>query len=132
MSLNDEERRIMVRHEMEKANNTFAQVEVLANSGFWDGAANRLYYSAFHAVCALLIHDGHSVRTHNGASALFREKYVKTGILSTESSQLYSILQTMREKSDYNCSFNATQDIISPMIEPTRKLIEAIEKLTQE
>ena len=34
---------------------------VLANNEFWDGAANRLYYAAFHAVCALLINDGVSV-----------------------------------------------------------------------
>ena len=33
-------------------------------------------------------------------------QYVKTGKLSAGLAKLFSSLQTMREKSDYNCSFN--------------------------
>ena len=126
MSLNDEERRIMVEHESQKARQTFRQAEILRREGYWDGVANRLYYASFHAVNALLIHDGHSVRTHHGASSLFRQLYVKTGILPVEVSEHYAILQTMRDKSDYNCSFNATEQLVEPLIEPTRQLIEKV------
>ena len=126
MSLNDEERRIMVEHESRKARQTFAQAETLRREGYWDGVANRLYYASFHAVNALLIHDGHSVRTHHGASSLFRQLYVKTGILPAEVSEHYSILQTMRDKADYNCSFDATEQLVKPLIEPTRQLIETV------
>jgi uncharacterized protein (UPF0332 family) len=126
MSLNDEERRIMVEHESRKARQTFAQAETLSREGYWDGVANRLYYASFHAVNALLIHDGHGVRTHHGASSLFRQLYVKTGILPVEVSEHYSILQTMRDKSDYNCSFDATEQLVQPLIEPTRRLIEIV------
>lgn len=128
MSLNDEERRIMVEHESRKARQTFAQAETLRRDGYWDGVANRLYYASFHAVNALLIHDGHSVRTHHGASALFRQLYVKTGILPVEVSEHYSILQTMRDKADYNCSFDATEQLVEPLIEPTRRLMETVLK----
>jgi Uncharacterized conserved protein related to C-terminal domain of eukaryotic chaperone, SACSIN len=126
MSLNDEERRIMVEHESCKARQTFAQTETLRREGYWDGVANRLYYASFHAVNALLIHDGHGVRTHHGASALFRQLYVKTGILPVEVSEHYSILQTMRDKADYNCSFDATEQLVEPLFEPTRQLIETV------
>lgn len=126
MSLNDEERRIMVEHESRKARQTFAQAETLSREGYWDGVANRLYYASFHAVNALLIHDGRGVRTHHGASSLFRQLYVKTGILPVEVSEHYSILQTMRDKSDYNCSFDATEQLVQPLIEPTRRLIEIV------
>ena len=126
MSLNDEERRIMVEHESRKARQTFAKADTLSREGYWDGVANRLYYASFHAVNALLIHDGHGVRTHHGASSLFRQLYVKTGILPVEVSEHYSILQTMRDKSDYNCSFDATEQLVQPLIEPTRRLIEIV------
>lgn len=132
MSLSEEERSIMVDYEIEKAYGTFAQVEVLQQSGFWDGVANRLYYAAFHAVNALLLKNGHQVHTHHGASAVFQQLFVKTGILPKETSELYSILQTMREKSDYNCSFGATENIIKPLIEPTRNLLEKIKGLLLE
>lgn len=52
MSLSEEERQIIVSLELSKAKETFAQVDVLRQAAFWDGVANRLYYAAFHAVCA--------------------------------------------------------------------------------
>lgn len=67
MSLSNEERKIVVGLETEKARNTFAEIEVLRQAGLWDNIANRLYYAAFHAVSALLINDGHIVGTHQGA-----------------------------------------------------------------
>ena len=44
MSLNDDERRIIVKLEFEKATNTFAQIKELQKLGYWDTIANRLYY----------------------------------------------------------------------------------------
>ena len=64
MSLNDEERRIIVNLELEKATNTMTQISELQKLGYWDNIANRLYYAVFHAVNALLINDGHPVNTH--------------------------------------------------------------------
>ena len=35
----------------------------------------------------------------------------------------------MREKSDSNCAFDATQDVVEPLIEPTRQLITDLERI---
>ena len=43
MSLKEEERNIIVSMEMEKAEQTFAESEVLKNAGLWSNLANRLY-----------------------------------------------------------------------------------------
>lgn len=132
MSLNDEERGIIVNLEFEKAINTMAQISELQRLGYWDNIANRLYYAVFHAVNALLIHDGHPVNTHRGIIALFGNYYIRTGIFASEDGRLYSDLQTMRNNSDYNCSYNATQQEIEPMIEPARNLIEKISNYIKE
>ena len=129
MSLNNEERRIIVQLEYEKALNTFAQIPELQKLGYWDNIANRLYYSVFHAVAALLIHDGHYVNTHKGTIALFGNYYIRTGILPSEAGRLYSDLQTMRNNSDYNCSYDASQKEIEPMIAPAGELIKQIATL---
>lgn len=55
MRINKEERKIIVGLEVEKAQRTFAEIEVLRQAGLWDNIANRLYYAAFHAVSALLL-----------------------------------------------------------------------------
>lgn len=58
MSLNDEERTIIVHLELEKAERVYAQALTAVEGMQWDLVANRLYYAAFHAVCGLLIFNG--------------------------------------------------------------------------
>ena len=89
MKLNEEERQIMVNLEYEKAQSFLAQAERIAAMDLWDVVANRLYYSIFHAVSALLIKDGHKVNAHKGTLVMFGQNYVKTGIFPTDASKLY-------------------------------------------
>jgi uncharacterized protein (UPF0332 family) len=131
MSLNDEERQILVNLEKEKALNTFAEMNVLQQAGLWNNIANRLYYAAFHAVSALLIHDHHNVGSHQGAVIMLHQYYVKTGMLSKEEGAFYSQLQTLREKSEYNCTYNATESDTVPRIEQTKQFIDKILGLIQ-
>ena len=126
MSLTDEERAILVNLEYEKGKSFLEQAEKIVELGYWDMVANRLYYAVFHAVSALLIKNGHKVGTHKGVVLLFGQHYIKTGIFSPVEGRLYSQLQTMREKADYVCTFQTTQEEISPMLEPARKMIEKI------
>ena len=100
MKLNDEERQIMVNLEYEKALSFLEQAEKIAAMDLWDVVANRLYYSIFHAVSALLIKDGHNVSTHKGTLVMFGQNYIKKGIFPNDASKLFIKLQTMREKSD--------------------------------
>ena len=82
MSLNEEERKIIVGLEIEKSRKTFSEIEILRQAGLWDNIANRLYYAAFHAVIALLINDGHPVGTHQGAVVMLHQHYIKTSLQS--------------------------------------------------
>ena len=121
MSLDDESRAIMVAREIEKAQSTYNQACLMRENSYCDAAANRLYYAVFHATSALLIKDGYPVKTHHGAGMLFRQYYVKTNILPESFPDTFSLLQALREKSDYNCSFDATQGLINPLFEPTHQ-----------
>lgn len=60
---------------------------------------------------------------------MFRQTYIKTGILQEEHSDTFTLLQTMREKSDYNCSFDATRGLIEPLFAPSKKMIDIIAEL---
>lgn len=129
MSLSDEDRTAVVRKELERAHETYEEIEVMRQAGKWNGAANRIYYSVFHAVNALFINDGFQTVRHKGSHALFNQHYVKTGKLPNDYGRFYNSLQTLREKSDYNCFYEAdSQDVIDGM-EKARKFIEAIEEL---
>jgi uncharacterized protein (UPF0332 family) len=128
MKLTDEERQILVNLEYEKAVAFLVQAEGNANLGFWDVVANRLYYSVFHAVSALLINDGHKVGTHKGAILMFGQHYVKKGAFPIEDARLYAQLQTMREKGDYNCVYQTSEDEMKPLFEPVHLFLDRIGK----
>jgi uncharacterized protein (UPF0332 family) len=71
----------------------------------------------FHAVNALFINDGIQSNTHKGSHALFNLHYIKSGLLPADFGRLYNNLQTLREKSDYNCYYNVTEEEISEGID---------------
>lgn len=128
MALNEEERAIMVQREFEKALTFYEQASKNAQMGIWDVVANRLYYSAFHAVSALLIRDQHKVGTHKGAVLMFGMHYVKTGLFSTDEARFYSQLQTLREKADYNCIWEATERDVLPMMPLAQAFLDKIKQ----
>jgi len=128
MSLKEEDRRIIVSLELEKAEKTFAETNILRQAELWSNLANRLYYSLFHAMTAMLVHDHHEVGTHKGAANRFHMYYVKTGLFTVEEGAFYSQMQALREESDYNCSYNVTENDVVVRIEPTRQLIEKIKQ----
>lgn len=130
--MSNEERGIIVSKELERAHETFEEIEVMRQAGKWNGAANRIYYAVFHAVNALLICDGFQTVRHQGSHALFSQHYIKTGKLPIEFGRFYNNLQTLREKSDYNCFYDVDeQDVINGM-EKAQTFINAIDKFITE
>lgn len=132
MSLSNEERRIIVDLEMEKSHKTLSQIDYLQAGQLWETIANRLYYGAYHAVCALLIKNGIQVGTHKGAVVMFNKEFVRTGKIAADEGHLYSQLQSLRERGDYNCYINTNEQEIRPLIDPTFKLVQRIEELISE
>ena len=131
MSLDDEKRAVVVGLEMEKAYRTFDDACLLSENGRWSSAANRLYYAVFHAVSALLIHDGHLVKSHKGAAVAFRKYYVATGVILQQQAMLFSKLEDLREESDYNCHYNVSADEVTSSLPSAKSLIDTIAELVR-
>lgn len=106
--------------------------ELMISSERWSGAAGRMYYAVFHAVCALLIHDGHRVKTHKGAGITFSQQYIHTGLLPSKYGELFFQLESMREKSDYDCFYNVTSDDVLSRINQSKEMIDTIAAMVKE
>lgn len=132
MSLKEEDRRTLAILEIERAVNNFSEHEGLVEKGYWNTLANRLYYALFHAVSGLLITDGHEVGSHKGAAIRFHQYYVREGVFTEDEGSFYSQMETLREKSDYNCFFNVSESEIKSRIEPTRLFIEKVKLIVSE
>ena len=80
-------------------------------------------------VYRLFINDGIQAGRHKGSHALFSQHYIKTGKLPKDFGRLYNNLQTLREKSDYNCFYNVNEQDIFEGIELAKQFIKEIDKL---
>jgi len=129
MSLNEENRNIIVNHRLQKAKNTLTEAKGNIEMNFWHTTANRLYYACFYAVTALLIKYGYTTRTHNGAFGQFGNHFVNKGIITKEENRLYRKLFDLRQDGDYDDWVIITEEDIMPLIQPVENFIEKIEQL---
>lgn len=131
MSLNNEERKIIVNLQMEKADRFLKQAEMVREMQQWDLAANRYYYACFHAVQALFIHNGLASKTHSGMLRQFGLHFIKTGIIEDRLGGFLTRMEQLREKGDYNCVFSINEEELSTIVEPAHELVKVIAELVQ-
>lgn len=119
----------LVKYRLEKAKETLEDACILIESKRWNSAINRLYYSAFYAVIALLLNANHKTTTHNGVKSIFSEQFIKNNIISQELGKRYSQLFAWRQKGDYADLFDFTEEKVLPYYEFVKNFILQIEKI---
>ena len=73
----------------------------LSESGDYEDAVSRAYYSVFHAVQALLLTEGQHAESHKGVVTLFGLLFIKTGKFSKTFGKYLANLKDDRESGDY-------------------------------
>ena len=129
MTLKSEERRDIVSYRLERARQTFKEAEDIGGLGYWNLAANRLYYAAYYASAALLIHNGIEASSHKGIVRMIGLSFVRQGILKQEDSQLLGRLFTMRQTGDYEDLYDWKESDVSPMYPLVKDYINRIESI---
>jgi uncharacterized protein (UPF0332 family) len=119
----------LIKYRIARAKDTYEDAQILAEREKWNSTINRLYYSAYYAVMALLLDSDLKPATHNGAKSNFSEYFIKTGKIEKEYGKMYSQLFTWRQKGDYDDLFDFDKDKVFPYFEPVNQLISLIEKM---
>lgn len=125
--MTEEERIEYSKLRIESAFNTFKAAKVLAENGFWNSAINRLYYSVFYAVNALLVRNEVFVQTHSGMRNQFSKLFIKTGKFDRKYGKLLVQLYDWRQKGDYENLFYFTEETVNILFDPVKEMIETIE-----
>ena len=127
--MNAEERNILNGHRMEKSKNTLNEIPVLIQNEFYLNAVNRLYYSSFYAVSALLIKKQIQSKTHNGTKQMFGLHFIKTGIISQKSGEFYTLIFELRQTGDYDDYIVFTKEEVIDLLNNATELIAEIESV---
>lgn len=131
MSLDTESRQAIVAYRIERAYSTLDEAREVAEQGWYNLSANRLYYALWYVGSALLISIGHPVKTHSGMIALINLHYVKTGTLSMDDGALLSQMFSLRQSSDYEDFKQVTKEQLDELIPKVGELVGKLKGLIE-
>ncbi len=127
--MNASEKKELVKYRIGKAKDTFSEVEVLIQNKFLNNAVNRLYYASFYAVSALFIERNIQAKSHAGTKQMFGLHFVKTGIISKESGDFFTLIFDMRHTGDYDDYIIFEQQEVVSLLKPAIDFITQIEEI---
>ncbi len=77
-----------IHYRIERSQEMFDDALLLADKNRWKSCVNRLYYSCFQLIDALLYMKNLRFKTHIGLKNNFFQHFVKTGIIDKEFGKL--------------------------------------------
>jgi len=116
----------LIRYRMDRSKEALSAAGLMYEKGHYNDAVNRLYYSCFYAVIALLATEGIHPGKHTAARAFLNKNWIKTGKLSKGTGLLYNTLFDRREKGDYGDYFRFSRDDVENWLKSVERAISEI------
>jgi uncharacterized protein len=111
-----------IQYRINRSAEIFQDAKLLADNRRWRSCINRLYYSTFHLVTALLLLDGINTKSHLGLKTKFLQLYIKKNLIDVTLGKVYSKLIDWRQESDYAAIVDFEESDVLPLIEQVEKL----------
>lgn len=121
----------LVKYRLERAREAMDEAEVMAEMEHWKTCINRLYYSCFYAINALLIQNNLSSAKHSGVRSHFNKQFIVTEKIPKEYGRLYNLLFKYRQQSDYEDFFEIDELIVKEWIEKTKVFLNIVREEIQ-
>ena len=101
-TLDEQSKKELIGYRLDRAHETIQEAKLLAKEGYYNAAANRLYYACFYAALALFVANGISTATHTGVKSMLGLHFVSKGLLEKEHGKTFSRLFEIRHSGDYD------------------------------
>lgn len=121
-----------IEYRIKKSREAFDDAQLLAANRRWNSCVNRLYYSCFYLVSALLFQFDFKAETHNGTKTKFFLEFVKMTHISKENGKLYANLFDWRQESDYTDFIDFDEETILEIIKQVDVFLKDVEKVVLE
>ena len=123
----DEKRKLLAQHRLQQAAESLQEAQYLFAGGkSLRSVANRIYYSMFYSVLALLIYESYESSKHSGVLAYFNKKFVKGGLFSQSLGRSLNKAFELRQRGDYREYFELTKDQVEPLLDEATQFIAAV------
>ena len=121
-----------INYRIEKSKEIYQDAALLADNQRWNSCINRLYYSSYYLISALLYRQAIKAETHKGVKTQFFLHFVKTGLLDKEFGKLYAHLFDWRQETDYADFIEFDQQTVMPLISQVESLNNELIRLIKQ
>ena len=121
----------LISYRMERSRESIRAAEIMLENEMLTISMNRVYYSMFCAVQALLVLHKVSFSKHGQVKGYFNRELIKTGIFSVDMGKLYNKVFEYRQKFDYVDFAVPERDMVSEYIEKAREFHSTIKEYIQ-
>jgi uncharacterized protein (UPF0332 family) len=123
----DDKKALLARYRLQQAEETFDEaVYLLIGNKNPRSIINRLYYSMFYAVLALMVYEQYTSSKHSGVLSYFNRHFIKEGMFTKETGRAINEAFELRISSDYGEYVVISKEQIEPYIEKTREFINNV------
>lgn len=112
-----------------KSTESFESAKRERDAGSYSFASNRIYYTAFYAVSALLLDKEFTFKKHAGVRNAFHQKFVKTGLIDKEWGKFYDRLFEDRQEGDYLALTEFEKEYVDKQIDKCVEFLKVIKLL---
>jgi len=118
----------LVAHRLDKSEEALLAARIMLDNQMYGFAINRVYYSLFYAVQALLAREEVSFAKHGQVKSYFNREFIKTGKLPKDIGRFYNKAFEYRQKFDYVDFTAPDASMASEYIETAVKIVSQIKR----
>ena len=130
--LTKDEKKTLITYRLERSRESLKAAELMFENKLFIPAMNRIYYSMFYAVQALLIINESTFSKHGQVKGFFNKEYIKPGIFPKEFGKLYNAAFEYCQKFDYVDLIIPEQELVSDYIPKAKTFIEKLSEYINE
>ncbi len=109
----------------DKDQSSLEAAQILADQGYFDFAASRIYYAMFYTADALLLHRGLSFSSHSAVLAAYGKEYSKTRELDPKFHKYLIAAQDYRSQGDYSYGPGVPEEHVRNALKWAGEFLEA-------
>lgn len=118
----------LLKYRYDRAVETLEVAKELFKNGKYKDANNRSYYAAYYAMRAVYTFQGKDFKQHKTLLAEFNKEFVASEIFPRSIGRKISMLALIREQSDYNDFYIASNAESQQQVEIAEELIKLVAK----
>ena len=128
MTLSESERSTLIKHRLEQADETIADVELLVKNNRFRSAINRIYYGMFYSLLALALAYKFESSKHAQIIGWFNKSFIHTGKIEERFGKIINKAFNKRTKSDYDTFVEIDEKAVKEMLKEMKEFVFEIKK----